>query len=155
MHEKSFTKERGNDGVRAGGVVIEVIEKRTNPPIKDFMVIGGVDEIGTLAHAGRLAVLRALSQGPKTGADVARELDQPANRVHYHLGKLLKLGLIVEVCKGRKRWKEERYFQATARHFIVDPRIGCRDEGTSALSDTLDRHGLPRLASGRAAENRS
>lgn len=107
-------------------------EKQGNDPIKDFMVIDGADRIGTLAHKDRLAILQALSESAKTGADVARELGQPANRVHYHLAKLLKQGLIVEVGKGRKLWKEERYFQATARHFIVHPRIGCRDEGTSA-----------------------
>jgi leucyl aminopeptidase (aminopeptidase T) len=113
-------------------VLTEVMENHAEGHIKDFMVVEGVDRIGTLAHKDRLAILEALSDRPKTGAEVARELDQPANRIHYHLRQLLTRGFIAEVGKGRKRWKEARYFRATARHFIVDPRIGCRDEGTSA-----------------------
>jgi len=109
-----------------------VTRKEADDPARDFVVIRGIDPISTFAHKDRLAILEALSGEPKTGATVARELGQPANRVHYHLRRLLDQGLIVEVGKGRKRWKDERYFQTTARHFVVDPRIGCHDESTAA-----------------------
>jgi leucyl aminopeptidase (aminopeptidase T) len=84
-------------------------------------------------------ILRLLAERAKTGGELARELGVPANRVHYHLKQLLSHELIEEVGKGRKRWKEERYFRARARHFVVDPRVGCGDSGTSAsLTRSID-----------------
>jgi len=96
-------------------------------------MVDRIGQIGMLAHEGRLAILESLAEGPKTGAEVARELARPANQVHYHLGQLLQEGLIAEVGRGRKRWKEERYYRAAARHFVVDPRVGCHDLETSAF----------------------
>jgi leucyl aminopeptidase (aminopeptidase T) len=96
-------------------------------------MVDSIGQIGVLAHEGRLAILKSLAERPKTGAEVARELGRPANQVHYHLGQLLRQGLIVEVGKGRKRWKEERYYRTAAHHFIVDPRVGCHDLETSAF----------------------
>ena len=103
-------------------------------PIKDFTLLNGPGQIGSLAHADRLAILRALGEEPRTGADIARELDLPANRVHYHLKQLLEHELVVEVGKGRKLWKEERLFRSASRHYVVDPGLG----GESGhASDTL------------------
>jgi len=101
-------------------------------PIQDFAMLGEVDQIGSLSHKDRLAILARLSESPKTGSEVAKELGLPANRAHYHLKRLLEQGLVEEVGKGRKRWKEERFYQSTARHFIVDPGLGVQDEKASA-----------------------
>ncbi|MCB9517033.1 MAG: aminopeptidase [Candidatus Latescibacteria bacterium] len=93
-------------------------------PIKDFSLLDDPDQIASLAHRDRLAILRTLGEEPRTGADLARELGLPANRVHYHLNHLLERRLIEEVGKGRKLWKEERLFRSAARHYIVDPALG-------------------------------
>lgn len=93
-------------------------------PIKDFTLLNGPGQIGSLAHADRLAILRALGEEPRTGADIARELGLPANRIHYHLKQLLENELIEEVGRGKKLWKEERLFRSAARHYIIDPGLG-------------------------------
>jgi len=103
-----------------------------SPHLQDFILVDGIDQIATLADEGRLAILKSLAERPKTGAEIARELERPANQVHYHLGKLLEQGLILEVGRGRKRWKEERYYRPAAQHFVVDPRVGCHHQETSA-----------------------
>ncbi len=93
-------------------------------PIKDFTLLNDPDQIGSLAHLDRLAILRVLGEEPRTGADIARELGLPANRVHYHLKQLLENELIEEVGRGKKLWKEERLFRSAARHYVVDPGLG-------------------------------
>ena len=79
--------------------------------MKDFTLLEDSDQIRSLGHHDRLAILRILSEDARSGADVARELGLAANRVHYHLRILLEKGLIEEASRGRKRWKEERFFR--------------------------------------------
>jgi leucyl aminopeptidase (aminopeptidase T) len=108
-------------------------------PIKDFAILADPAQIGSLAHADRLSILRTLGDEPRTGADLARELGLPANRVHYHLKQLLERKLIVEVGKGRKLWKEERLYRCTARHYVVDPSLGGDDSPAAAVvKDTIE-----------------
>jgi len=99
----------------------------------DFLIISDIAQIRALAEEGRLAMITLLNEGqPMTGSMVAEKLGLPANRVQYHLLKLLEQGLIREVWRGRKRWKEERFFEAAARHFVVDPGLACSDSRTAS-----------------------
>ncbi len=108
-------------------------------PIKDFAILEDPGQIGSLAHADRLAILRTLGEEPRTGADLARELGLPANRVHYHLKQLLERKLIEEVGKGRKLWKEERLFRSAARHYVVDPKLGGEEStAATAIKDSIE-----------------
>jgi len=108
-------------------------------PIKDFSVLDSPGQISSLAHADRLAILRTLGAEPRTGADLARALGLPANRVHYHLKQLLEQKLIEEVGRGRKLWKEERLFRSAARHYIVDPALGgSASEAESTLRASIE-----------------
>lgn len=104
---------------------------RDGDAVQDFVVISDPETLRSLAHKERLAVLRSLVAGPKTGAQVSVELGIPANRAHYQIGRLLECGLVRQVGTGRRRWTEERLFAATARHFIVDPAIGGADLETA------------------------
>lgn len=110
-----------------------------NKPIKDFAILEDPGQIGSLAHADRFAILRTLGEEPRTGADLARELGLPANRVHYHLKQLLERKLIEEVGKGRKLWKEERLYRSYARHYVIDPGLGGDDSaGTTSIKNTIE-----------------
>lgn len=95
----------------------------SDTPSRDFHLLRDPEQIRSLGHKDRLRLIRALGEESHTGADLARELDLPANMVHYHLQQLLKMGLIEEVRRGRKRWNAERYYRRSAKHFIVDPAI--------------------------------
>lgn len=99
------------------------------------MILSRPAQLRTLAQEDRLAILRLLSRGKATGAQIAAQLGLPASRVHYHLNELAGQSLVREVARGRKRWKEERYFEAVAHHFLVDPAIGIADaEATGHLA---------------------
>jgi leucyl aminopeptidase (aminopeptidase T)/DNA-binding transcriptional ArsR family regulator len=116
-----------------------------SPEPDEFAVLHTTDAIGCLANALRLGILRRLVEGPRTGSQVAEELGEPAQLVHYHLKRLLEHRLAREVAvpedtKGRK---SERYYRAVARHLFVDPALGCGDDATvravgAALEGAMD-----------------
>lgn len=113
--------DTGRDGIVASGT----------PPPRDYIVISQPEQLRALAHPERLQILKMLARESMTGAQVAHALGLPANRVHYHMRGLLQHGLVRESHRGRKRWKAERYFVATARHHLVDPGLGVDDVETS------------------------
>lgn len=107
--------------------------------IKDFELLDRLDWIKTLANKGRMAMVSLLAREPLTGTMVAERLGIPANLAHYHIKRLLACGLVREAGTGPKRRKDERYYIATARHFLVDPQLGCRDgEAAAAVLRSVD-----------------
>jgi leucyl aminopeptidase (aminopeptidase T) len=69
----------------------------------------------------------------------AERLGIRANLAHYHIKRLLACGLVREAGTGRKRWKDELYYVAIARHFLVDPELGCKDAtATAAVLRSVD-----------------
>ncbi|HYE02946.1 MAG TPA: helix-turn-helix domain-containing protein [Phycisphaerales bacterium] len=100
-----------------------------------FLVLDTAAQVKALAQPDRLAMLRLLREEPASITMIAARLDIPPNRAHYHLQQLLEHGLVREVGTGRKRWKsEERFYLASAQHFLVDPSLGCWDaDATAAL----------------------
>jgi AraC-like DNA-binding protein/leucyl aminopeptidase (aminopeptidase T) len=106
------------------------------PHIRDLDVLRDVETIGAIAHEQRLAILGLLTRDRLTVAMLAEHLGVPANRVHYHLRRLVDLDLVKEIDEGRRHRATERYYTAAARHFIVDPGIGLRDPGMIAAIDS-------------------
>ena len=76
-----------------------------------------------LAHPARNRILTELSaSGPLRAADIARELDIPANQASFHLRQLAKYGL-VEEAPDEARDKRDRVWRLTSeRGFTVDFR---------------------------------
>jgi len=103
----------------------------SQPAMQDFEILGQVSALRALAHPMRLAILNHIAAQPMTAAMLAKELDIATQQANYHLNVLCEEGLAVEVHRGRKRWKEERFVRARARNYVVDPAIGCQDASTS------------------------
>jgi leucyl aminopeptidase (aminopeptidase T) len=112
----------------------------SDTPLRDFHLLRDPEQIRSLGNKDRLQLIRALGEASHTGADLARELGLPANVVHYHLQQLLKMGLVEEVRRERKRWNAERFYRRSAKHFIVDPAIsgGSGSVGRTVLSSIED-----------------
>lgn len=109
------------------------------PPVKDFEVLETIDGVRAVADATRLQMVHLLARTPSTGSMLARTLQIPANRAHYHLQRLLEAGLIRDVSGPREQRTEERYFAATARYLLVDPRLGgVDDRPTTALRQSIE-----------------
>lgn len=102
-------------------------------PLKDFEVLRDVEGVRALSDPVRLAMIKMLTRSPQSGSGLARALEIPANRAHYHLKRLLDAGLIRDVGGGRGGQTEERYFEATARHILVDPGLGADEDRTTAV----------------------
>jgi predicted ArsR family transcriptional regulator len=67
-----------------------------------------------IAHPVRTRILGEIAaSGPLRAADVARELDIPANQASFHLRQLAKYGL-VEEAPGEARDKRDRVWKATS-----------------------------------------
>lgn len=103
------------------------------PRMVDFEVLDRVPQLRALANPIRLEILRIISTEPHTAAMLARQLEIPTQKANYHLNVLCEEGLAVEVRRGRKRWKEERFVAARARNYIVDPAIGCHNASASSV----------------------
>ncbi len=99
--------------------------------MKDFELLR-MSQIWAIAREERLRMLNLLTREPLTVTGVARKLEMPANRAHYHVRQLLEHGLLEVVGTGRKRRREERYYRAVARNFLMDPALACGDGSTSA-----------------------
>ena len=89
--------------------------QRETQPVHDPRVIRAI------AHPVRNRILHELSAGgPMRAADVARELDIPANQASFHLRQLAKYGL-VEEDPGAARDKRDRVWKlAAARGISAD-----------------------------------
>ncbi len=108
--------------------------------LRDFEVLHDLAQLRALAHKDRIEILRELAREPQTGAMVAERLKLPPNRVHYHLQQLEKQGLVLLHKLGRKRWNEERYLTASARHYLVDPALAVHDPATTlALARSFEQ----------------
>ncbi|MEZ4654974.1 MAG: helix-turn-helix domain-containing protein [Candidatus Eisenbacteria bacterium] len=98
--------------------------------MKDFQIIRTAEQIGSLAHGQRLELLRRLIDRPLTATMVAKEMGVPVNQVHYHVRQLVAQSLVAEVDEPRHR-KDERYYRATARQYLVDPGLTSTDDTVS------------------------
>ncbi|WP_419186076.1 helix-turn-helix domain-containing protein [Rohdeia mirabilis] len=100
------------------------------PDPRDFDVLTTPEQIASLAHADRLAILGELVDAARTGSQVAERLGLPVPRAHYHLARLVKDGLVVEVGLESKRFVQERFYRAVARHHLVYPHHAGVDQET-------------------------
>ena len=109
------------------------------PGMNDFEVLKSMAGLRALADPTRLQMVQILTHGPATGSMLARTLNIPANRAHYHLKRLLDVGLIQSVGKAPQGRTEERFYGAKARHILVDPGlVGTEDRSTLALRQSID-----------------
>lgn len=102
-------------------------ESSAPPSVRDFEILNTLSSIKAIAHEERLAMLELLKGAPMTAFGVAKALGIPANQANYHLKVLEREGLASPAGLGKKRWKEERFYRARARAYLVDPSLGCED----------------------------
>lgn len=70
----------------------------------------------------RARVLSALTE-PASAATLARRLELPRQKVNYHLRSLERHGLVEQVAERRKGNVVERLVRATARSYVISPRV--------------------------------
>ena len=87
----------------------------------------------------RYRIFRALEQ-PRTIAELAVELERPANRLYYHVKLLVEAGLVREVgTRARSRHTERVFGRAAERiRFTGELEPGSGRGLLSAIADELD-----------------
>lgn len=88
----------------------------------------------------RESIISLLVGEALTATQVAERLGQPANKIHYHVRELERVGVVRLVERREKGGILEKYFRAVARNFVVPSdliRTLGPDEATAALSQFL------------------
>lgn len=70
----------------------------------------------------RLRILEH-ARRPASATEIARHLDLPRQRVHYHVRELERAGFLHEFDRRRKRNMIERRVIASARAYVLDPDL--------------------------------
>jgi len=100
----------------------------TNMPVvqdgtqADVVVLDAAETAAVVLDPARLRILTAL-RDPDSSAGVARSLGLPRQRVGHHVRALEAAGLLTCVGERKKRNCVERLLQASARTYLLAPRL--------------------------------
>jgi DNA-binding transcriptional ArsR family regulator len=115
----------------------------------DKVILDNLDALKAYFDPVRLQIVQEMSYQPRTVHEVAESLGVPFTRLYYHI-KMLEKHNIIRVVETRAMSGavEEKYYQVTARQFIVDRSLlttGANDESlgldtflTTMLEETHD-----------------
>jgi len=85
-------------------------------------VVRQPERAATLLHPLRKRILEALAE-PGSASTLARRLDEPRQKINYHLRELEQHGFVELVAEKRKGNCLERIVQATATAYLIDPDV--------------------------------
>src|SRR6201987_3333877 len=105
--------------------------------MRDVVYLDQIEQAEALLKPQRIEVLRQLAE-PRSCTEVAVELDQPPQRVYYHVKRLLEAGLSRQVAERRVRGIHEGIYQAASRSYWLSPGL----VGRIGLRQTRDRLSL-------------
>jgi DNA-binding transcriptional ArsR family regulator len=91
-------------------------------PSADLEAIEDPLRAGVLLRPLRLRIM-ALARQPASATELARRLELPRQRVHYHVHALAKAGFLRPAGRVRKRNLVEQRYIATARAYLLSPGV--------------------------------
>ncbi|MFD2446868.1 ArsR/SmtB family transcription factor [Bacillus sp. CGMCC 1.16607] len=106
----------------------------------DFYEINSYEQMKSLTHPLRRKIFNCLEEGiPRTSQQLSLLLNEPRNKVHYHMKDLEKTGLIILVDKKVKGGFEEKYYLPVANKIVYNLKedISENIEGTRYELDKL------------------
>jgi DNA-binding transcriptional ArsR family regulator len=89
----------------------------------DVKRVSRLDQVRALSDPTRLRLLELFKERRLTTKQAAQILGQPPTRLYHHVNLLERLGFIRLVEERPNRGTVERYFEAVARAFAVDPAL--------------------------------
>jgi DNA-binding Lrp family transcriptional regulator len=114
-------------------IILEDIQETYQFETLDQLKVVAADEL-------RERIVSILVNEALTATQIAERLGQPANKIHYHVRELERVGLVRLVERREKGSILEKYFRAVARNYMVPSdliRTLPPDETTAALGEFL------------------
>ncbi len=120
--------------------------------MNDVEYIDDLDRASALMHPLRLDILDR-ARVPASAATIASALDQPRQKVNYHVRELARAKLLRKAGTRKKRNMVEQRYVATARSYVLAPGLlGPLQADAAAVQDTLSAAHLIALASRMQAD---
>ncbi|HEY2178964.1 MAG TPA: winged helix-turn-helix domain-containing protein [Caulobacteraceae bacterium] len=97
---------------------------------------------GVLRHRRQRRILLSLIEDERSASELAGLTDTPLNLLHHHLGKFLRLGLVVVARTRPRAGAAIKFYRATAKTFFVPAEFMAAlpvDELNGRLREALDR----------------
>lgn len=114
----------------------------------DVKRLSRLEQVRALSDPTRLRLLELFKERRMTTMQAAAAMGVPPTRLYHHVKLLEQLGFIKLVEERRNRGTIEKYFQAVARAFSVDPTLfeggspraqAARSLAANMLTTVLDR----------------
>jgi DNA-binding transcriptional ArsR family regulator len=90
--------------------------------VKDVCYLERLDQAAVLLKPGRLEILRLLAE-PRSCTDVGAQLEQPPQKVYYHVKRMEEAGLVDLVSERRVRGIVEGIYQAAGASYWLSPEL--------------------------------
>jgi DNA-binding transcriptional ArsR family regulator len=91
-------------------------------PLPELEVVRARAAAAALLDPGRARIL-AVAREPVSATEIARRLELPRQRVHYHVRELERAGLLRPAGRRRRGNLIEQRFVATARSYALSPGL--------------------------------
>ncbi|KAA1036931.1 ArsR/SmtB family transcription factor [Macrococcus equipercicus] len=89
----------------------------------DILVIDNLAQLKCVSDPFRIKLLELLSEGEKTGQQLADELHIPRAKIHYHLRELEKYRIIEMVKTEQKHSIIQKFYAPTAKQLLPSPDL--------------------------------
>ena len=86
--------------------------------MKKLLVIENLAQLKSVSDPFRIELLTMLGEKPKTGQNLADELDIPRAKIHYHLNELMKNGIIHVVKTEEKNSIIQKFYEPVAKKVV-------------------------------------
>ena len=86
--------------------------------MKKLLVIDNLAKLKSVSDPFRIELLTMLGEKPKTGQNLADELDIPRAKIHYHLNELLKNKIIHVVKTEEKNSIIQKFYAPVAKKVV-------------------------------------
>lgn len=101
---------------------VQIILTVAEAELRDLATVDDPAVATALLHPLKSRILRLASE-PASATELARRLDLPRQRVHYHVRELERAGLLRPAGRRRRRNLVEQRFVASARSYVLSPAL--------------------------------
>ena len=110
--------------------------------MENIYYIENLEQLKAVSDPIRWRMLSMLTTKPMTGAQLARVLDIPRARAHYHLKILKNAGLLVFEKEQYNRGMIEKYYRAIAKRIFTSKMVESENEPGDRFDNTDKKYEL-------------